>query len=266
MNNTIFLKLVNSTKKIDKEIKFLSKIKYKKVLKFLQSERGIISSLEYLNYLILNEFKKDFIYFIKEIKYLEEDLELIKKDKDHYSLLYLSSDFYQFEKEEKLINIAVIKYQNIIKLINEIIHISIKGKKVKHFIKKYFNNVSTEELLNLPKQPNNTCPYIDEEINQYPDLSSNLEELRSQCTNARSAFNEIKEEIWENSFLNLNKDKISIQFENNHLDIKMKLFKFPQKHLKSYQNYEKIIEWGSCINKFLNQKQTIHLNTLDLTL
>lgn len=212
------------------------------------SDYGIINSLEYIKeVLILQEFKKDFNYFCKEIKFLINESENLDKVSNEFLLFKVERDDYDnyLETESLILNINK-NYLKILSIISDCLSFTFKGIGSKDILKEYLKESSTEYILNLVEQPKNTCPLIDEAIEKEPIYINELEILRTSCEETRDFINKWKKELWSCSEINFSLEGFHISFFNipkfeiNYYDFNFK----GEKSSKALLNYKRIIEWG----------------------
>ena len=261
MNNSIFQKVLKTIPLIDLELQKIDQISDENILNFLNTDFGISNSLSYIkDVLILEEFKKDIFYFKKEVKDLLSELDSIDQDSHNFFLFSDVEDYDKIEKQEQITSEFVQNYKKILFKIKDSFNLNYNGEKSKFFIKENLRYSTSEEIFYTVKQPNNICPYIDEDIKNHPELKDNLEELRSQCELKRESVNDFKKDIWNNSELKLSFDDIILTFRKTNFQKKEKYINKEIKELRSFKEYQKLIEWENQIINFSKNNDLIFLD------
>lgn len=257
MNTTKYNKLVlEIIPSINKTLSQIDEIDNSFLLKWLKSDYGIVLSLEYIrDVLILKEFKENFLYFSKEFYYIKDEEIALKKCLENYILF--NSEAIDESQEILLYNIYN-QYQNILSEIDEIAMSKMEGEKGKEIIKDLFKYNTTEEMIGVCDQPNNTCPYIDKAIYYKNEKSDLLEDLREKCEDVRDQINNWKKELWNNSKFLIKNNKVKITFNKIPEYNVNEVYFLPEDiqelsedefSKKALDNYLKILNWGSTYKK-----------------
>lgn len=259
----IHLILINKIKDIDSFLLEAKANECEYLQEYLSKEYGIYSSLEYIrDILILKEYEKDFNYFFKEMNMIRKEKDNIERNYKDYLFWKDINDYERLEDVKKIFQDIIKKYE---KLFNDLfLSIVYKGESCRGFIKEITGEGSTEEIFLIKEQPIDTCPMINEILEDLSDRESidRLENFRELCSEIRGNINHWKDELWKNAELKVSQEgEIILEFkEIPYLNTDV----FVEKELLVFKNIcnnlQAISEWGNEYFSFVISNKIFKLN------